>query len=141
EFVSRLTPEDIRFRFFGMVKQLPHSQMARLTQIDYDRDMAFIAIGQNSEAVDEALGVVRVVATRDNTVAEFSIVVRSDLKNTGLGKELMRKMIAYCRGRQTTKLVGQVLRENLRMIHFTETLGFKVTGHPETGAIEITLEL
>jgi len=141
EFISRLTPEDIRFRFFGMVKQLPHSQMARLTQIDYDRDMAFIAIGQDTEGLEEELGVVRVVATRDNTVAEFSIVVRSDLKNTGLAKELMRKMIAYCRGRQTTKLVGQVLRENMRMIHFTETLGFKVTGHPESGVIEVTLEL
>ncbi|MEH6403454.1 MAG: bifunctional acetate--CoA ligase family protein/GNAT family N-acetyltransferase [Sneathiella sp.] len=141
EFVSRLTPEDIRFRFFGMVKQLAHSQMARLTQIDYDRDMAFIAVAQDDKGKNEALGVVRIVATRDNTVAEFSIVVRSDLKNTGLAKKLMRKMIAYCQDRQTTKLVGQVLRENTRMIHFTETLGFKVTGHPETGVIEITLDL
>lgn len=141
EFVSRLTPEDIRFRFFGMVKQLPHSQMARLTQIDYDRDMAFIGVGQDDKGMDEALGVVRIVATRDNTVAEFSIVVRSDLKNTGLAKELMRKMISYCKGRQTTKLVGQVLRENMRMIHFIETLGFVITGHPEMGVVEVTLDL
>ena len=140
-FLSKLTPEDIRFRFFGMVKGLPHSQMARLTQIDYDRDMAFIAIGQDDKHEDETLGVVRVVSTRDNSVAEFSIVVRSDLKSTGLGKELMKKMIAYSKSRQTKALVGQVLRDNSRMIHFVEALGFTRTGHPEPNVIEVTLDL
>ncbi len=140
-FISKLTPEDIRFRFFGMVKGLPHSQMARLTQIDYDRDMAFIAIGQDEKHEDETLGVVRVVATRDNSIAEFSIVVRSDLKSTGLAKELMKKMITYCKARQTKRLVGQVLRENSRMIHFVERLGFKRTGAPEPNVVEVTLEL
>ena len=140
-FLSKLTPEDIRFRFFGMVKGLPHSQMARLTQIDYDRDMAFIAIGQDDKHEDETLGVVRVVATRDNSVAEFSIVVRSDLKSTGLGKELMNKMITYSKSRQTKALVGQVLQDNSRMIHFVEALGFTRTGHPEPNVIEVTLDL
>jgi acetyltransferase len=140
-FISKLTPEDIRFRFFGLVQGLPHSQMARLTQIDYDRDMAFIAIGQDDKHEDETLGVVRIVATRDNTVAEFSIVVRSDLKGTGLGRELMRKMIAYCKARQTKTLVGQVLSANSRMMHFIETLGFQRTGQPEPGIIEVTLDL
>lgn len=140
-FISKLTPEDIRFRFFGLVKELPHSQMARLTQIDYDRDMAFIAIGKDEHNQDETLGVVRIVATRDNTISEFSIVVRSDLKSTGLAQELMKKMIAYCKSRETKKLVGQVLKENSRMIHFVEHLGFKITGHPEPGVVEVTLPL
>ncbi|MCW9034737.1 MAG: GNAT family N-acetyltransferase [Rhodospirillales bacterium] len=140
-FISKLTPEDIRFRFFGLVKGLPHSQMARLTQIDYDRDMAFIAIGQDENHEDETLGVVRIVATKDNAIAEFSIVVRSDLKGVGLAKELMRKMIAYCKSRQTKQLIGQVLRENHRMIRFVEGLGFKRTGHPEPTVVEVTLEL
>jgi len=140
-FISKLTPEDIRFRFFGLVKGLPHSQMARLTQIDYDRDMAFIAIGQDDKNEDETLGVVRIAATRDNAIAEFSIVVRSDQKSTGLAQELMRKMIAYCKGRQTKALVGQVLSENSRMIRFVKSLGFKITGHPEKGVVEVTLNL
>jgi len=140
-FISKLTPEDIRFRFFGLVKELPHSQMARLTQIDYDRDMAFIAIGKDDKHEDETLGVVRIVAARDNTTAEFSIVIRSDLKGTGLGTELMRKMISYCKSRNTKSLVGQILNANSRMIHFVETLGFKRTGRPEPGVIEVTLDL
>jgi len=140
-FISKLTPEDIRFRFFGLVKSLPHSQMARLTQIDYNRDMAFIAIGQDDRHENETLGVVRIVATKDNSVAEFSIVVRSDLKGTGLGTELMRKMISYCKSRHTKTLVGQVLNTNNRMIHFVETLGFKRTGRPEPYVIEVTLDL
>ncbi len=140
-FISKLTPEDIRFRFFGLVESLPHSQMARLTQIDYDRDMAFIAIGQDDKHEDETLGVVRIVATRDNTISEFSIVIRSDLKGTGLGRELMQKMISYCKARGTKALVGQVLSANSRMIHFVETLGFQRTGRPEPGVIEVTLDL
>jgi len=140
-FISKLTPEDIRFRFFGLVKALPHSQMARLTQIDYDREMAFIAIGQDEKHEDETLGVVRIVATRDNSISEFSIVIRSDLKATGLAQELMKKMIIYCKGRETRQLVGQVLKENTRMIHFVQSLGFKITGHPEPGVVEVTLDL
>jgi acetyltransferase len=124
-----------------MVQGLPHSQMARLTQIDYDRDMAFIAIGQDDKHEEETLGVVRVVATRDNSVAEFSIVVRSDLKSTGLARELMKKMISYCQGRQTKSLVGQVMNENTRMIHFVESLGFKKTSFPEPTIVEVTLDL
>jgi len=140
-FVSKLTPEDIRFRFFGLVSELPHSQMARLTQIDYDREMAFIATSKGVNKAEETLGVVRVFTDPDNEKAEFSIVVRSDLKGTGLGRELLRKMIEYCRVRGTQAMVGQVLSENRRMLHFVETLGFKVTGHVETDIVEVQLKL
>lgn len=140
-FVSKLTPEDIRFRFFGLVQELPHSQMARLTQIDYDREMAFIATTKGDHQDQETLGVVRIFTDPDNEAAEFSIVVRSDLKGTGLGRELLRKMIAYCRARGTQVMVGQVLSENRRMLHFVETLGFKVTGHVELNIVEVKLQL
>ncbi len=140
-FISKLTPQDIRFRFFGSVKNLPHSQMARLTQIDYDREMAFIAIGKDKQGINETLGVVRIVTTKDNTLAEFSIVIRSDLKGAGLGWRLMQKMIAYCKTRQTKALVGQILSENNRMIQFTKELGFLRTGQPEPGVVEVMLQL
>ncbi len=140
-FISRLTPEDIRFRFFGMVKGLAHSQMARLTQIDYDREMAFIAIGADEKGADETLGVVRIVATSDNATAEFSIVVRSDLKGMGLGHALMRKMIGYCKDRQTKKLIGQILNGNSRMLGFVKKLGFQKSGAPEPDVVEMTLDL
>lgn len=140
-FISKLTPEDIRFRFFGLVKELPHSQMARLTQIDYDREMAFIATSLNQEREQETLGVVRIITDPDNDKAEFSIVVRSDLKGAGLGYELLRKMIDYCRSRGTKTMIGQVLSENRRMLQFVQTLGFKVTAHVDPTIVEVQLQL
>lgn len=140
-FVSRLTPEDIRFRFFGLVQELPHSQMARLTQIDYDREMAFVATAPNADGGEETLGVVRAVTDPDNETTEFSIVVRSDLKGVGLAKALMKKMIRYCRDRGTTTMVGQVLKENHRMLHFVEGLGFKRVRSVDIDVVEVELDL
>jgi acetyltransferase len=140
-FISKLTPEDIRFRFFGLVKELPHSQMARLTQIDYDREMAFIATIDNANHEQETIGVVRVFTDPDNNKAEFSIVVRSDLKGAGLGYELLRKMIDYCRSRGTQTMIGQVLSENRRMLNFVDAMGFKVTDHIDSGIVEVQLQL
>jgi len=139
-FVSKLTPEDIRFRFFGLVGELPHSEMARLTQIDYDREMAFIAIPLDEE-VSETWGVVRTNCDPDNEKAEFAVVVRSDLKASGLGRKLMQKMIRYCKARGTGEIVGQVLHDNIRMLKFVEGLGFKRTRLIEGEIVEVALEL
>ena len=142
EFVSRLTPEDIRFRFFGLVKELPHDQMARLTQIDYSREMAFIARADTEgDGEEETLGVVRTVTDSNNERTEFSIVVRSDLKGSGLGVALLEKMIRYCRSRGTKFMVGQVLKDNTRMLHFCENLGFERVGMVEDDVIELILDL
>ncbi|SOE01169.1 bifunctional acetate--CoA ligase family protein/GNAT family N-acetyltransferase [Caenispirillum bisanense] len=140
-FVAALTPEDIRFRFFGLVQELPHSQMARLTQIDYDREMAFVGVATTETGDDETLGVVRTVTDPDNETAEFSIVVRSNLKGSGLGVRMMEKMIEYCRGRGTRYMVGQVLKENHRMLAFVEHLGFKRTATIDIDIVEVTLDL
>ena len=137
-FLDQLTPQDIRFRFFGQIKQLPHSQMARLTQIDYDREMAFIAVGPDGDT----LGVVRTVTDPDNEHAEFAIIVRSNLKGQGLGAALMHKMIAYSRARGTERIVGEVLRENRRMRDFVKRLGFAeydLDDDPE--AVSVVLDL
>ncbi|GEO80756.1 bifunctional acetate--CoA ligase family protein/GNAT family N-acetyltransferase [Pararhodospirillum oryzae] len=140
EFVSRLTPEDVRFRFFGLVKELPHDQMARLTQIDYAREMAFI--GEMEEKGEmRTLGVVRAVTDPDNETTEFSVVVRSDFKGSGLGKALMRKIIRYCHERRTRYMVGQVLRDNRRMLRFCEDLGFERIGVVDEDVVELRLDL
>jgi acetyltransferase len=140
-FVSRLTPEDIRFRFFGLVHELPHSQMARLTQIDYDREMAFIATAEGEDGTPETLGVVRAVTDPDNETTEFSIVVRSDLKGTGLAKALMLKQIRYCRDCGTRTMVGQVLKDNHRMLSFIESLGFRRLRSVDADVAEVELDL
>ncbi|WP_173980153.1 bifunctional acetate--CoA ligase family protein/GNAT family N-acetyltransferase [Magnetospirillum sp. UT-4] len=139
--VSRLTPEDIRFRFFGLVHELPHTEMARLTQIDYDREMAFIGELTNPDGSRETLGVVRTVTDPDNEKAEFAVVVRSDLKGSGLGKRLLTKMIEYCRSRGTGAIVGQVLKDNSRMLRFVEHLGFVPVRTVDGDIVEVEYDL
>ncbi|MDJ0763623.1 MAG: bifunctional acetate--CoA ligase family protein/GNAT family N-acetyltransferase [Myxococcota bacterium] len=125
ELVAKLRPEDRRLRFFSRVRDLTHSEMARLTQIDYDREMAFIATALAENGQPETLGVVRIIADPDNTHAEFALTVRSDIQRRGLGRILAEKMIRYCRDRGIKELVGNVIAENERMLSLAQKLGFK----------------
>jgi len=140
-FLARLAPEDIYFRFFGQVRALPHSQMARFTQIDYDREMAFLAKPMDGEEGDETLGVVRAVTEPDNERAEFAIIVRSDLKGQGLGRLLLDKIIRYCRARGIGAIVGQVLRDNRPMRRLALEFHFVERPLPEGDAVEVVLDL
>jgi acetyltransferase len=128
-FLERLDPEDIRLRVFYSRRHIEHSELARLTQIDYAREMAFIATRGGPDA-EETLGTVRAVVDPDNEDAEFGVIVRSDLKGSGLGHRLMRKMIDHLRARGTRRLVGTVLRENRGMLELAHALGFQETVNP-----------
>ena len=142
EFISRLSLEDMRFRFFGMVRELPRSEMVRLTQIDYDREMAFIATSQDPvSGKNETLGVVRAMTRPDNTAAEFAIIIRSDLKGLGLGKLLMQKMIRYVKSRGTKYLLGEAMLENAAMAGLAEAVGFKVKRNTADDIYEFKLLL
>lgn len=141
EFFSRLSQEDIRFRFFGLIRELPHSQMARFTQIDYDREMAFIAVGKDEANRSETLGVVRTANDANNHTAEFAIIVRSDMKGQGLGRLLLEKMIRYCRQRGMAQIMGQVLTDNTGMLELARRIGFTQKLTTEGDAMEITLSL
>lgn len=140
-FFARLAPDDVRLRFFSAMKELPPAQLARLTQIDYDRAMAFIATQTGMDGEPETLGVVRAVADPDNHAAEFAIIIRSDLKGKGLGNILFRKLIAYLCSRGTRELVGEALAENTGMQHLMRRFGGTVTPSRETGMVELRLEL
>jgi len=140
-FVARMTPEDLRFRFLGVIRDVPPSEMARLTQIDYDREMAFLAIAPHAAGEPETLAVVRTVANPDSTKADFAVMVRSDMKRTGLGSLLMQKMIRYCKGRGVQELVGEVLADNQAMLNLTAKLGFTARPLPEKGRCEVRLKL
>jgi acetyltransferase len=141
-FLSRLDPADIRMRIFYSRRQMEHSELARLTQIDYGREMAFIATRTGEGRVEETLGVVRAICDPDNQDAEFGIVVRSDLKGGGLGARLMNKLIAYLRAKGTRRLVANVLQENERMLQLAHELGFKLEAQPaDAGVRWISLDL
>ena len=139
-FVGKLTAEDLRFRLLGVTRDIPPSEMARLVQIDYDREMAFIAVDESTDP-PETMAVVRTVAKPDNTQADFSVMVRSDLKRSGLGTALMQKMIRYCKSRGTLEIAGQMLTENRAMLSLTRKLGFSDKELPELGRIEVRLKL
>jgi acetyltransferase len=140
QFLARISREDLYARFFSGVRQLPDSALAHLTQIDYDREMAFIAVGTDVSGAEEILGVARACADPDNVTAEFAVLVRTDLKRLGFGSLLMRKLIRYCGARGTRRLWGFVLTQNAAMLALSRTLGFKVTGR-EGGIEEVALEL
>lgn len=140
-FFAALDPLDVRFRAFVRMRELQPSQLARLTQIDYDREMAFIAVRRQPDGSDETLGVVRAVADPDNIEAEFAIIIRSDLKGMGLGQMLMTKLVTYFRQRGTHAIVGETLADNRALIELIRPFGFITHASPEDGTIELRLDL
>jgi acetyltransferase len=141
QFLQNVDAEDMRLRFFYAVRVMSHNQLARFTQIDYDREMAFIASVDDGKATAETWGVVRAIADPDNTSAEFAILVRSDLKGHGLGSLLMKKIIRYCRARGTGMITGSVLRGNERMLSLARELGFATTYDNDAGVMQLCLRL
>jgi acetyltransferase len=132
ELVARMNAEDLRMRFFSVLQNLPHSEMARLTQIDYDREMAFIATLYNDKGEPETLGAVRTVADADEREAEFAIAIRSDMKGQGLGRKLMEKILAYHRkDKPVGRVHGTILAENRPMQELAKRLGFTIKDGPE----------
>ena len=125
-FLELLQPHDLRLRFFSARRELPRSELARLTQIDYAREMAFIAVRTLADGTVQTLGVVRAVIDPDNVDAEFAIIVRSDLKRQGLGRLLLRKMIDFLARRGTRRMIGDVLRENTAMRELARSQGLTV---------------
>ncbi len=137
---EKLRPEDVRFRFFHLVREMPHGELARYTQIDYDREMAFIALEHGASGWSNELGVVRAIARPDGETAEFAIVVAPDARGRGLGRVLLEKLIAYLRSRGVRTLEGRLLRDNERMLRLAESLGFHVV-RDERADAEVEIEL
>jgi acetyltransferase len=141
-FLQALDPEDIRMRIFYSRRSIEHSELARLTQIDYARELAFIATAPGPDGQEQTLGVVRSITDPDNVSAEFGIIVRSELKGAGLGERLMDKLIRTLRAQGTQRLFASVLLENHRMLELSRLLGFTFLPlQPGSGTREIELAL
>jgi acetyltransferase len=119
-FFARLSPEDIRYRFFAALRELSPEQIAWLTQIDYDREMAFIAARDNGDTV----GVARLAGEPGSDTAEFAVIVQPDMKGRGLASQLMKRLIDWARSRGLAEITGQVLADNAPMLAFVRYLGF-----------------
>ncbi|HLI10123.1 MAG TPA: bifunctional acetate--CoA ligase family protein/GNAT family N-acetyltransferase [Alphaproteobacteria bacterium] len=140
---QKLSPEDVRMRFFAPMKVLSPGFAARLTQIDYDREMALVLCAPDRPpGSTEIFGVVRLAADPDNEKAEFAIIVRSDLKGLGLGTLLMHRIVDYARARGIGTLYGDVLRENEAMLKLCQALGFTLHNvATEADIVEVRLAL
>jgi RimJ/RimL family protein N-acetyltransferase len=139
DFVAHVTAEDSRLRFFTTIRELSAERIAELTQLDYARAMAFIAI---AEASEEMLGVVRLHLDPDRQGGEFAVIVRSAMKGHGLGWLLMRRMIDYAKAIGLRRVHGQVMAENTTMLRMCSELGFHIADDPDSKDIKVvTLEL
>ncbi|PWS34099.1 GNAT family N-acetyltransferase [Falsiroseomonas bella] len=123
-FFRRLTPEDIRWRFFSQLRELPPQQIARMTQLDYDREMAFVAVRSLPDGTEDLLGVSRLIREPDGITGEFAVIVDRAMKGQGLGRHLMERLFAWARANGIATIAGQVLADNAPMLAFVKSLGF-----------------
>lgn len=140
-FHSRLSEESIRFRYFHNKADLSKRDLSLLTQINYDRQMAFIAEQTLEDGSKEILGVSRVWTDPDNVRTEFSVIIRDDLQGLGLGSLLMNKLISYSKSVGTLEMIGKIMVENHPMRGLMKHLGFKCTYNLEEQVIDAVLPL
>jgi acetyltransferase len=139
ELLRHVTSQDLRLRFFAPMKEFTHEFIARLTQLDYARAMAFVAF---DETTNELVGVVRIHSDSIYENGEYAILLRSDLKGRGLGWALMQLIIEYARSEGLKRISGQVLQENSLMLNMCRELGFAVKSDmTERSLCDVTLEL
>jgi GNAT superfamily N-acetyltransferase len=137
---ARHSEHTIRMRFFSLVKVLSRDSLIRLCHLDYDREMALVAVHGRGEE-EQVWGVSRYYLHPETGSAEFALVVGDAHQKQGLGRHLLGRLIGIARERRVKKLVGQVLRENAPMLALTASLGFTAPRHVEDEVVEVELEL
>ena len=141
DFVNGLSQQSRYFRFMYSLPEITPELLSRFTQIDYDREMALIAVTQD-EGEDVQVGVARYYSLPDPGSCEFAIVIADAWQNRGVARRLMRALVEAARSRRYTKMMGTVLAENRRMLDFVKTLGFRVEiSSDDPQLMEVVLEL
>jgi acetyltransferase len=141
DFLARISPDDLRLRFFHQIGAQPVSDVARSTQIDYDRQMVFIATTEADTGAREILGEVRAAIDPDNRRAELAIAVRTDVKRRGLGRLLGEHLLHYLRARGTGELYGFVRADNEPMLKLAQALGFSSERLGDSDTALVSLDL
>lgn len=136
EFVRKLSPETKYLRFMNTLRELPPAMVSRLTQIDYDREMAFIATLEEEE-VEVEIGVCRYAVNPDGESCEFAIVVADDWQKRGLARKLMGVLIETARNKGLEYMNGIFLSNNDRMLKFVQSLGFVLSNDPEDNSVKV----
>lgn len=129
EFVKGLSAETRYFRFMDTLRELTPMMLVRFTQLDYDREMAFVAVIEEGGRETE-IGVTRYIANPDGESCEFALVVTDLWQRRGLGRKLMGLLIDVARARGFREMIGDVLAENRRMLELCTELGFANSESP-----------
>jgi acetyltransferase len=140
-FHERNSEHTIRMRFFSLVKRLSRDSLIRLCDLDYNREIALVALHHDAQPDAEIVGVSRYYVDPQTGDAEFALVVGDAWQGRGLGYHLMQRLIEVARQNGVARLVGLVLNENATMLKLVRELGFAVLPGSEGGVLEITLEL
>ncbi|MDX8449430.1 bifunctional acetate--CoA ligase family protein/GNAT family N-acetyltransferase [Mesorhizobium captivum] len=138
-FLAKVSPDDLRLRFLSPRRNFPDQMLKRLTQLDYDRDIAFVALEKETGAL---AGIGRLSCDPDHRTAEYALLVRSDLQGHGLGWDLLNQLIDYARAERISRIEGIILNENRKMLTMCREFGFSVANHSsEPGLSVATLEV
>ncbi len=134
KFVHDLSDESKYFRFMNSVQELTEDMLARLTQLDYSREMALIAVSEEHE-VETELGVARYSINPDGDTCEFALVVADSIKGKGLGQKLMFSLMEAARSKGLKTIEGEVLSHNHNMLKLMTRMGFSIKASEEDGGI------
>jgi acetyltransferase len=138
DFFNRMDKEDMRLRFLSLSKHFSDKLLIRLTQLDYDREMAFVALDRDGNLC----AVARIFADPDHETAEYALLVRSDLKGQGLGWALLRHLVDYAKADGLKRIDGMVLSENSGMLKMCREFGFRIAkDQDDHGIIKVSLDL
>jgi len=147
-FVRALSPESRWFRFASQIPELPARMLARYTLIDYDREMALVAVVRDRQRAEDGseteseriVGVSRIITNPDATTCEFSLAVADEMNGQGLGTRLMTSIIEQARARGLTEIIGLILAENTRMLGLMTRLGFRVQTYVEDRSFKLAVK-
>jgi len=142
ELFESLSPEEVFFRFLNRMKTLSHNLAARLTQLDYDRDMALVLVGKRASGETVLYGGSRIMADPDNERAEFAVLLRGDMTGLGLGPIMLRRIIDYAKSRGIVEVYGEVLSDNRPMLKLCQVFGFTAKRSlDDPGIVNVCLNL
>ncbi|MBC2703183.1 GNAT family N-acetyltransferase [Desulfobacula sp.] len=134
-----LSPRSVYMRFFSPVKELSKTTLIKLTQIDYDREIALVALmgkGQDKKIV----GVCRIILEADKTLGEFALAISDEWQGKGIGSSLLKLCLKASQSKGVKQVVGVVLAENTQMLMLGKKLGFSVKRHPDSGEYDLIID-
>jgi acetyltransferase len=139
EFLAGLSDETQRYRFFEPFKNITHELLIRFCNIDYEREMAFVA-EYNVGGKKRILGVCRLIIRADQQEAEYAVLVADDFTEGGLGQKLSDKIVGFAKEKSLKKVFAVTLADNRRMLALGRKLGF-ITKERQHNEVELVLEL